>query len=156
MWCWLLLVPTEQMCRNQSNLQSYRDSLIDLDCEIKGWLIRIELTISVSEDKINNQPETVSTNNKLFSSIDKKEPHLMLQIKCVRVYLDDKKPEQPSLKCGTQANGISIDRPLGKTKDTTTNCGLRVGKTQQSAIVVPFGPIITTVNGSTNKQQTTP
>jgi hypothetical protein len=61
----------------QSNLQSDRDSLIDLDCEIKGWSIRIELTISVSEDRINNQPETVSTNNKLFSSIDKKEPHLM-------------------------------------------------------------------------------
>jgi hypothetical protein len=75
MWCWLLLVPTEQMGRNQSNLQSDRDSLIDLDCEIKGWSIRIELTIS--EDRINNQPETVSTNNKLFSSIDKKEPHLM-------------------------------------------------------------------------------
>jgi hypothetical protein len=53
MWCWLLLVPTEQMGRNQRNFQSDRDSLIDLDWEIKGWSIRIELTIS--EDRINNQ-----------------------------------------------------------------------------------------------------
>jgi hypothetical protein len=91
MWCWLLLVPTEQMGRNQRNLQSDHDSLIDLDCEIKRSSIRMELTIS--EDRINIQPETVSTNNKLFSLKDKKEPHLMFWIKCVRVYLDDKKPE---------------------------------------------------------------
>jgi hypothetical protein len=51
------------------------------------------MELTISEDRINIQPETVSTNNKLFSLKDKKEPHLMFWIKCVRVYLDDKKPE---------------------------------------------------------------
>jgi hypothetical protein len=61
---------------NQCSLQSDRGTLIDLDCEIIVWLIRIELTIS-REDRLNNQPVTVLTNNNQQNTTNKMQLYLV-------------------------------------------------------------------------------